>query len=193
VTCSNSFSKDASFERLAKAVWSAKHRLAVGGSTKNATHMNPYLMDAPHWRIEGVGDFPRVFLALLDLLPAGSIIGLAGGSLSPEVRSFFDKNAIPLDPAVFASLPEGNFAGAFFVPVDRQRMTELAAIAEHHAEPEIALHMAAISNGSSIFEWFDAPDDPISISLLLTEDAVSRFAYAAGGTWAAAPAVGQGT
>ncbi len=64
-------------------------------------------------------------------------------------------------------------------------MMALAAIAEHHAEPEIALFMVVISDGSSVLEWYDAPDDPISISLDYPEDAVSSFARTVGGVYVA--------
>lgn len=145
----------------------------------------PYLMDSPHWRIDGASDFPRIFLAMIDLFPPGSVIGLSGGSLSAEVRTFFERNRLKLHSDVTPSLPEGEFVDAHYLPLDRQCMMKLAAIAEHHAEPEIANSMVVISNGASVLEWYDAPDDPISISLDYAEDAVSLFARAVGGLYVA--------
>ncbi len=147
--------------------------------------MNPYLMATPHWRIDGASDLPQVFLALVDLLSPGSVIGFAGGSLSVEVRSFLTQNSLRLDPAVTGSLPEGEFVDAHFLPVDRRCMTDLAAIAEHHAEAEIAMFMVAISDGSSVLEWYDAPDDPITISAEFPEETVRAFARAVGGVYVA--------
>lgn len=138
-------------------------------------------MDSHHWRIDGANDFPRIFLALVDLLSPGSVIGFCGGSLSPEVRSFFTQNSLTLDPAVTESLPMPEFVDAHFLPVDRSCMADLAAIAEHHAEPEIALFMVAISDGSSVLEWYDAPGGSISISAKFPEEEISAFARTVGG------------
>lgn len=144
---------------------------------------NPYLMDSRHWRVEGAFDYTKVFPAMLELLPLNSILGLAQGDLSPEGREFMIENSIKLDPVILNSLPQGSFEDAFFIPVDRKRMFLLAGLADHHAEPEIALHMVGIGNGLSLLEWFDAPDDPISISLKLTEPAVEHFAQSVGATF----------
>ena len=144
--------------------------------------MNDYLMDTRHWRIVGAEEFPKVFRALCDLLPPDSIVGLAEGALSSELQAFFDVNAVSLDSAVSGALPRGEFVHAYYLPVEPQRMTVLADTAERHAEPEIARHMIAIGNGVSLLEWYDAPDDPISLSMALREVAVTRFARAVGGS-----------
>lgn len=141
-----------------------------------------YLMDAPHWRIEGVRDYPRFLLALTDLLPRCSVIGLAGGAGSPEIETFLREHAVLVSRTTRAAIPQGEFHSAAFLSSDPRCLAALAELAEHHAEPEIAGHVIAISNDTSVLEWFDAPDDPISISSTLAEAAVSRFTYAAGGT-----------
>jgi hypothetical protein len=69
-----------------------------------------------------------------------------------------------------------DFRDAEYVPVNDAHMAALAALAEGHADPEIAIHVAALTPTGPLLEWFDLPEDPISISPLVTAAAVARVA-----------------
>lgn len=73
-----------------------------------------------------------------------------------------------------------DFAEAYYISITAQNMATLADLSEHSAEIEIALHLAIISDGERLLEWFDLPDDPISIAQLIKEETVSHFAESVG-------------
>jgi hypothetical protein len=74
------------------------------------------------------------------------------------------------------------FDRAFVLSITESQMADLAALADRHAEPEIAVHIAAFTSDGPWLEWFDAPGDPIAISPQMPLNAVARFADEAGGT-----------
>lgn len=46
------------------------------------------------------------------------------------------------------------FDRAFVLPITESQMADLAALADHHAEPEIATHFAAFTGDRPWLEWF---------------------------------------
>jgi hypothetical protein len=64
-------------------------------------------------------------------------------------------------------------------------MDAFAKLADHHAGPEIAGALGAFTSDEIWLEWFDAPDDPISLALSIPESAVERFANQIRGKWMA--------
>ena len=54
----------------------------------------------------------------------------------------------------------------FHVRATQETLAELRELAEHHAEPELAIHFHVYKDGRVILEWHDAFDE----SMLLRED-----------------------
>ena len=137
------------------------------------------LTNSAHWDIHGA-DFYRAIRALPEILTPGSVLGLADGAWSSHLRSFLDAHAAALEPDVISALP-ADFRRARFIRTDARTIADLAALADKHAEPEVAIHLIVLQAGSSLVEWYDLPNDPIAVSLSIDEAAVKRFAEAVGG------------
>jgi hypothetical protein len=130
-------------------------------------------MQGDHWRVQPV-DLADLFRALTLLDPPAAFVALADGSWSPEVRQSLTRISVDPGEAVRQSMWR-DFRDAAYVPVSAASMAELVALAEVHAEPEMAIHVAALTTSAPLLEWFDLPDDPISLSPLVTPASVLRF------------------
>lgn len=139
-----------------------------------------YLMEGDHWRIRPVRDFTAFFRTLPLLAPPGAFLALAEGSWPAAVRAVLTRvSASPGEWSPGWLAPE--FGRAYCVRVSEPHMAALARLADDHAEPEIAIHLTAFTADGPVLEWFDAPHDPIAVSLSVEADAVSRFAREVGG------------
>lgn len=141
--------------------------------TKNA----PYLFDEPHWQIDSVRDLKGFFSNLNALVPSGSIIYLASGSWSEEIFAFINTHAQNYPGR--ERLPD-EFNDARRVPINRETMLALADIATRHAEPEIAIHLCVYAENQSVLEWYDLTDDPITVSISISEEKIGDFAASCG-------------
>ena len=91
---------------------------------------------------------------------------LGADQLRDEIRRTRDLTDKPFAVDLLAPLPDRI----------RPQMETFAQLADHHASMEIAEHLAAITSDGPWLEWFDATGDPISISLVIPEESVARFA-----------------
>ncbi len=146
-------------------------------SAKSPDGVNGACLDRqqPFWQLEGPISFPELLRALQRLLPEGCIMYLEAGSPSRALRSFFDAHSVPEEThiAVGTLWPKPRFD---HVPATPRLLTQLADIAESHAEPEIAIHFHVYHCGRVLLEWYDAFSDPMYLSSDLPEDLVRRFA-----------------
>ena len=158
----------------------------VGGAIAGPREPLNLLMDGPHWRVPKADrddvDFSEFFRALPELSPPDSFLALAGGSWSREVREAVSRVAVNLGdgtpelPGDFERAASSRADGDAIVPITDGQMETFAQLADHHASMEIAMHMAAFTSDGPWLEWFDATGDPISISFVITEESVARFA-----------------
>ena len=132
-------------------------------------------IDEPFWELDGKTDFPRLLRALTDFLPEGSILYFEGGSLNKKLLDFFNTHAIPEQShvAVATLWPKPVY---YHVPATPQNLQGLADLAEHCAEPELAVHFHAYETGKVLLEWHDAFTQPMLLSGDLPEDKVRGFA-----------------
>jgi hypothetical protein len=142
----------------------------------------PYLKENHHWLVKNANDLSRVFLSLQELSTPNSFIALAEGAWPREVLATLSparKNLSKLPrPALVRE-----FVEALVLPISESQMADLAALADHHATPEIALHLAAFTADGPWLEWFDAPGDPIAVALTIPKECIARFATEVGGTF----------
>ena len=139
-------------------------------------------MDCEHWEITGVRDLERFFQALPLLAPVQRFLAIAGGASTSELRDALGGLDEELDSPLSQVLtPE--FRRAICVSVSDAAMRALIAFARQHSELEIGMFFALFTAGGPILEWYDAPDDPISIILQMPEQLVASFAKTAGGTY----------
>jgi len=142
----------------------------------------PYLDTRAHWRIAPVRDLSAIFGNLLRLLPEGGMLCLAAGCWSKEGRGFIEERALPPDEA--RPLPR-DFARAPGLRLDIETLMLLSDMATRHAAPELAVHLGCYEDGVSLLEWYDLPDDPISVPRSVPEARVAAFAEACGVTYEA--------
>jgi len=140
-----------------------------------------YLSESSHWHIDSA-DFYRAFQAFSDVVPTGSVLGIAEGAWPPAVRAFLDEYGVTIEASVLSSLPV-DFQSARFLPVNAPIMRQAEALAERQAEHEFATHLIVVNNGVSLIEWYDLPQDPITIRFSIEESLVARFATATGGRY----------
>jgi hypothetical protein len=138
--------------------------------------------DGRHWHVHDVAEFSRLFEALPYFAPRGSILGLADGAWPPALQRFLNSHAVDLGNTLLQTLPS-DFAQARYIPVDSRVMTDLARLANHCAEPEVALHLVVVHDGVPWLEWYDATDDPIALAWTVDEPMVARFAEQVGGRY----------
>jgi len=144
-------------------------------------------MEGAHYQVRNGVRYPDGFVdffrALAELSPPDSFLVLGSGAWDRETQDALSKLAV--DPGAGLPIPAGFHSDRGVVPITASNMETLAGLADHHASPEIAIHLAAVTADDSWLEWFDATDDPISMSLTLPESAVERFAARVRGDWMA--------
>jgi hypothetical protein len=140
-------------------------------------------MDGPHWRVAPFRDMDVFLLALREILPEGAALGLADGHPSRELRKFLETNAVACPTgAVPDAFPSGRW-----LPADRTTIAALAEMARRHAEPEVAEHVGVFAGAGMLLEWYDLPDDPISVAPDVPEERVAAFARSGGVSYTRIP------
>jgi hypothetical protein len=134
-------------------------------------HLDP---DAAHWRLSCPKDFPSFLLALVGLVPEGSIAYLEGGSPPKEIEQFLARRSVPevSHVAMGTVWPRPR---VFHVPATPENLLELAEIAHGCAEPEVAIHFHVYKDGQVLLQWFDAFSDPILVSDAIPQQRVADF------------------
>jgi len=131
------------------------------------------LVDA--WEISGVKgkSFPDFLRALPNLLPEDSILYLEGTSARDAI-AFLQKNAAKeiCKVAIGTIWPRPQF---FHIRISSETMSELAQVAEKHAQPEICIHLHAYQKDRVLLEWHDAFSQEFRISKEISEQRVIEF------------------
>jgi len=126
----------------------------------------------PAWSVSVIDDAPAFFRALPQLLPSGSILYLED-VCSRDGVALASRRAV--EPRLTISLgcwPRPNF---FHLPLSDAVALELAQFAEHHATPEIGIHIHAYHGERVILEWHDAFSSPLRLATTLPEGSVREF------------------
>ena len=127
-----------------------------------------------HWVVSSPKEFPAFFRALVDLIGDGAIVCLEGGSPSGDLEAFLQEKSVPevSHVAMGTIWPRPR---VFHVPATRENLLRLADIAEHCAEPEVAIHFHVYRDNRVLLEWFDAFADPMNISKDIPEEKIREF------------------
>jgi hypothetical protein len=108
------------------------------------------------------------------------------GSPAPEILALLASHADAgdyLPPAgTLWSWPQRN--QRFTVKASPSLFAQLAQAARHHAEPEICCHLHFYCDDEPLAQWFDAFDDPLLVSKVISRDRLEEFSRAAGGSLA---------
>ena len=145
-----------------------------------------YLMDEPHWQIKITNakrNLPRFFEALSSLTSENSILCLNSASPRDELKEVLKRISVDRvsvshpDPETWITKEDD----IYYISINSNSLQTLAEWSERSAAPEIAHDIAVFDKEGTILEWFDVPDDPISVTTRIDEDTITRFANAAMG------------
>ena len=137
-----------------------------------------YLFDGPHWEIDPTGPFDIFFQALPALVPPEATVCLADGAWDDELQSFLQRHHLPAREGLICP---SEFLDGAHIPATAEALLELAQIAGHHADPEIAMFVAVSLHSKQILEMFDATCDPFAVALSIHEERVRNFCALTGG------------
>ena len=131
-------------------------------------------LSVPHWRIAVPKDFSAFFRALVHLVPEGAIAYLEDGSPPRELESFLNEKSVSevSHVAMGTIWPRPRM---FHVPATSENLLGLADLAEHCAEPEVAIHFHVYKEDRVLLQWFDAFIDPMYVSAEIPEEKVREF------------------
>lgn len=143
---------------------------------KKQINSKTYLFEISHWEIKKIKDLDIFFLYLPLIFPYDTYLCLADGYYSSELKSYID--------AYHSNEPlpqlHSEFSECDKIPINDNTMRILMELANHHATPEIAMHLCVCSKTVRLLEWYDIPLDPISLSIEIPEEAIRRFCTAIG-------------
>lgn len=128
---------------------------------------------APAWSATPIKDAPAFFRALPGLLPSGAILYLEDICSSDGIALANRHRVEPLLKLALGTIwPRPN---CFHIAFDATIAKELTEFTEHHATPELAVHIHAYHSGRVLLEWHDAFGAPLRISASFPESSVSHF------------------
>jgi len=136
----------------------------------------------PGWEIEGISTARPFFSSIGILLPLPVYFCFEGTSIEPDVWALLQKNSA----SPHLQVPTGTLwpkPRVIHVLATAEFVSNLAAIADSHAEPEICDHLHAYKDSKLLLQWHDAFDLPILLDVSIPEEFVQNFCRAAGATY----------
>ena len=109
-----------------------------------------------------VTDLYALLRAIDETMPKDATLYIEGNSIAAEIKSFLSSRDAPE--------PE-----TFHLPLGGTNLTEFRALAEHHAEPEVADHLAVYRGDELLLTAHDAGDGEARISRALPKRTVQRL------------------
>ena len=146
-----------------------------------------FLGEKTRWVIDGLSDFEPFFRHFGQLVPEEDVLlYFEGGSMSPDVRAFMEKHAVPAQHKICRGTisPEPLI---FHLAASIKVLSGLANLASQHAYPEIADHCHVYNKEGMILQWYDAcdPDCPLGAGPTIPEERVKKFCELTGATYKA--------
>ena len=151
--------------------WIGRLLGAVPKEEMQGVHLD---LTQPYWEVQGPKTFRDLFVAIRGWFPEDAILYFEGGYEGSEIHDFMVKYAIKerTHIALGTIWPRPK---VFHVPATDVILTELIGIAEHHAEPELAVHFHIYRNDTVLLEWHDAFDQPMLINGEITVDQIKAL------------------
>jgi hypothetical protein len=126
-----------------------------------------------------VSDFYVLLRAIDEVMPSDAVLCIEGTSVTRDVASFLESRQPPNPPAVAPNTlaPKPDF---FHLPLVGSNLADLRALAERHAEPEVADHLLVYRDRQVLLWAGDVGDGYVSVSRHLPEDKIEAFRSALG-------------
>jgi hypothetical protein len=152
--------------------WISKIFRSVSKEEMKGLHLN---MEESYWEVEGPDDFEETLNALIGWVPKDSILYFEDGSPDNEISAFMNKNSVP-EVSHIAMGKIWPRPKVYHLPAKEHILRELAAIMQHHATPELAIHFHIYIKGKVLIEWHDAFSQPMLMNGSISEEKVKAFA-----------------
>lgn len=127
-----------------------------------------------------VKDFYELLRAIDEVMPKDAVLYLEGTSIVPEVAAFLDTRQ-PVDrPRIEPNTlwPKPRF---YHLPLAGTNLSDLRALAERYAEPEVADHLVVYRDLDVLLWAHDAGDGYVALSRSLPDETIERFRDSLGG------------
>jgi hypothetical protein len=121
-----------------------------------------------------VRDLYELLRAIDEVLPKDAILYVEGTNIAPAVAEFLAARETSEKPAVEPNTiwPKPR---VFHLPLSGTNLEEFRALADQHAEPEIADHLV-VYRGRDVLLWaHDAGSDHVELSRALPRETLRRF------------------
>ena len=132
------------------------------------------LGEADAVRVGYVSDFYALLRAIDEAMPREAVLCLEGTTVAPDVASFLESRQATHRKRVAPNTlwPEPRF---FHLALTGTDLSELRALAEQHAEPEIAQHLVVYRDHEVLMWAHDAGMDYVWVSRQLPGSVVEAF------------------
>jgi hypothetical protein len=126
-----------------------------------------------------VSDFYALLRAIEETMPKDAVLCLEGTTPASDVVAFLEQRAAPaparIDPNTLWPKPK-----FFHISLAGTNLTDLRAVADHHAEPEIANHLVVYRAGQVLLWAHDAGSGYVALASSLGEQTIERLREALG-------------
>jgi hypothetical protein len=128
------------------------------------------------WEVSCAKDSSSFFLALIDLVPYGSILFFEGTSISKDIQLFLEARK----PKRITKVALGTIwprPKCFHMTIIRENLEGISQLVDKHVGPEIADNLHIYKDKKIILQWYDAffASDPFYISKEIPEEKVKDF------------------
>jgi hypothetical protein len=132
-------------------------------------------LDEAEARVVGyVTDLYELLRAIDDVMPKDAVLYVEGTSIAAEVVEFLDARQAA-DPQLVEPNTLWPRPRVFHLPLSGTNLGDLRALAEAHAEPEVASHLV-VYRGPQVLLWaHDAGAGYVQLSHSLPEEMIEAF------------------
>ena len=141
------------------------------GSVERGIHLN---YSQPYWELSAETDFPAIFSALPDLLPADCILYFENGSPSGELAEFLQKHQ--LSEPTYVEPGSWPWPKGIHIPATAATLHRLSVLSDSCASPELAVHFHVYRERTVLLECHDVFSQSMLLSTDLESEKVTRFA-----------------
>ncbi|MBI3318139.1 MAG: hypothetical protein HYZ90_03205 [Candidatus Omnitrophica bacterium] len=126
------------------------------------------------WEISGFQDLPSLLRGIRTLFPNEAVLYLEGTSIAADVEEFIKRRQVGNPSKVEMSViwPRPS---VFHMSMSHDNVSELIALAEKRAIPEICDHLHVYQDGVVLLEGPDILDCCVSLSLKFSEEQIKAF------------------
>jgi hypothetical protein len=127
-----------------------------------------------------VTDLYELLRSIDEVIPKDAVLSIEGTSVVPAIGKFLETRAVANPPEIKPGTlsPKPHF---FHLPLEGTNLAELRALADNHAEPEIADHLVVYRGNDVLLSAYDAGDGEVCLSRSLPPDIIERFSAALDG------------